>query len=609
VVPVITASHAEARATLRAQMAATCLSDLNKAFEVWLLREPEQSAGFASIVDQAAKREGADQDFQTAALLGFAAVAGVLSASHVGALKASLHRLAGRSSVVNGVPMAFCGDAVGILGVALGTRALADTDVTAEIVEWAGRFLRASYDRGGVEDWRRCLLAVAGQHLGKPLDLEIPPSAVTADVRTALVSRDILDVGDKGRVQEDAVNTLKLAIQEPATNLTHDRAALRLAALEWVIRESQPPGDESIPIARMDGSVEWISPENYAGADPVAGPLRPSATDSAQSAESDRPSVVLGTAGQPGSRPTGGAFASDPKIRKLVEEDPKVLPYVNLASHFQQAQAEGEVKFRQRELTGRWAEWRGVYPWDGERDPDTTDCPWWVAGAEYVHLLAAAWRKRSPGDPAKIETVLPKQIGLAADWVYWRKVYLHDMVFGRNSTVDHIFGGHAKRFSNIAFLFAMRKFAESDLDEWRGRASVLAGAITDLNGGVANQSASQSTPDLLPPAQKNAGNARGAQVPSESRKTKSPVRRNQKYKVIDVALREIAESRPSRQEEVFQALDGRHVVIPPAEPFVTARGWIAGFRRDAAAARAWLSKRWAELNLAPLPRGPKNPKK
>jgi len=86
---------------------------------------------------------------------------------------------------------------------------------------------------------------------------------------------------------------------------------------------------------------------------------------------------------------------------------------------------------------------------------------------------------------------------------------------------------------------------------------------------------------------------------------KKPVRRNQKYKVIDEALRNIAESLPRTQEEVFQSLEGRHVVIPPAEPFMTARGWMAGFRRDAAAARSWLSKRWAELNLPSLPRGPK----
>ena len=99
-----------------------------------------------------------------------------------------------------------------------------------------------------------------------------------------------------------------------------------------------------------------------------------------------------------------------------------------------------------------------------------------------------------------------------------------------------------------------------------------------------------------------------AQGSKESRKTARPVRRNQRYKVIDEALRKIAQSSPRTQEEVFQSLEDRHVVIPPAEPFMTARGWIAGFRRDALGARAWLSKRWGELSLSSLPRGPKNPK-
>ena len=43
--------------------------------------------------------------------------------------------------------------------------------------------------------------------------------------------------------------------------------------------------------------------------------------------------------------------------------------------------------------------------------------------------------------------------------------------------------------------------------------------------------------------------------------------------------------------------------------FMSAYGWKAGFDRALAAARSWLSKRWAELELSPLPRGPKNPKK
>ncbi len=96
-----------------------------------------------------------------------------------------------------------------------------------------------------------------------------------------------------------------------------------------------------------------------------------------------------------------------------------------------------------------------------------------------------------------------------------------------------------------------------------------------------------------------------AHVPKEIGKPKKRVRRNPKYERIDKALQEIAESRPRTQEEILLSLDGRRVATPPAEPFLTARGRMPGFRRDAPAARAWLSKRWAKLNLLSLPRGPK----
>ncbi len=95
----------------------------------------------------------------------------------------------------------------------------------------------------------------------------------------------------------------------------------------------------------------------------------------------------------------------------------------------------------------------------------------------------------------------------------------------------------------------------------------------------------------------------------QGRKGMKSARQNARYKSIDEALRKIAESRPSTQEAIFQSLEDRCVVFALAEPFLSVRGWIAGFRRDTVAARAWLSKRWAALNLTPLPRGPKNSKK
>jgi len=91
-------------------------------------------------------------------------------------------------------------------------------------------------------------------------------------------------------------------------------------------------------------------------------------------------------------------------------------------------------------------------------------------------------------------------------------------------------------------------------------------------------------------------------------KAKKPGKRNRRYRAIDEALKKIAETQPSSQEDVFELLDGR-AKVPPAEPFTAAGGWTAGFRQDPAAARAWLSKRWHQLGLDPLVRGPKKPKK
>jgi hypothetical protein len=72
--------------------------------------------------------------------------------------------------------------------------------------------------------------------------------------------------------------------------------------------------------------------------------------------------------------------------------------------------------------------------------------------------------------------------------------------------------------------------------------------------------------------------------------------------------------RSSRSRSVYRELNKRclksldtwNVPVPPAEPFVTARGWTAGFVRKPGAARAWLSKRWKDLKLRGLPKGPKN---
>jgi len=95
---------------------------LSRVFSAWVLRRPEDQETFRSLVNEAAARIGVAQSFQTVAILGFAAEAGYLREGHREALREGLLRQAGRSAVIDDVPMAFCLDVVGILGIAVGTK-------------------------------------------------------------------------------------------------------------------------------------------------------------------------------------------------------------------------------------------------------------------------------------------------------------------------------------------------------------------------------------------------------------------------------------------------------------------------------------------------------
>jgi hypothetical protein len=224
----------DARTALRRHLADSRRTDLSKAFAAWVLGKSRKDPEFLSIVNEAAAREGAQQDFQTVAVLGFAAESKSLSAGQLETFRNGLHRQAGREPIVDGVPMAFCVDAIGILGVAAGTKALGDVSLTSEVVRWISKFLKSTYEMDRAEDWQRCLFAAADRQLGKPLDLAMPNSVPTADIRIALLARGLVDAAEGIRALEDAIRTLDLAVQEPIQDFDCDRAALRVAALEWV---------------------------------------------------------------------------------------------------------------------------------------------------------------------------------------------------------------------------------------------------------------------------------------------------------------------------------------------------------------------------------------
>lgn len=297
-VPVIASSLIEVCAALRTRISESCRRNLSKTFGAWLLQEPEQRAELALIAAQAAKREGADQDFQTIAILGFAAEVGLLSEAQTIVLRKGLIRLASRSPVVNGVPMAFRADAVGILGVALGTKTIADADVTSTIARWVTTFLRDSHEMNRAQDWQRSLFAFADTELGSPLRLSMPKSRDTADVRIALRARGLIDPSTETHLEEDAVRTLEMGIQDLPEGLDCDRIALRLAAFEYVSRVgTSGPASKAVPQgygapSKKPEHPTEISDEIMEEANGVPGSVGPTKADDKAARAARRQAVV-----------------------------------------------------------------------------------------------------------------------------------------------------------------------------------------------------------------------------------------------------------------------------------------------------------------------------
>lgn len=240
-VPVSEASDlllADARLTLLQTLTRRPQTDPAILFAHWILMRPADEAEAKQIAAVAVQRTGAQLDFQTVAALGFARDSAILGSEASATLLQGLERLAGRQPFVDGNPMPFCSDAVGILGVALGTKALADKDVSTRITTWLSSFLHNIYNLEGTEDWQRHLFCAADKTLGGSNKLTAPSVQKAADALVALSAKNIFAPVDGRQAEEVEQQTLKLILSEAAVELAFERAAIRLAALDYVIRSA-----------------------------------------------------------------------------------------------------------------------------------------------------------------------------------------------------------------------------------------------------------------------------------------------------------------------------------------------------------------------------------
>jgi len=168
------------------------------------------------------------------------------------------------------------------------------------------------------------------------MNLLLPKSAETADVRTALLSKGLIDDKNCDQKGDDAIRSLELAVEELQKELCYDRATLRRAAVEWVVSILPPPQDdvESVAAAWSDDFLERVTPEKYQVVEPMTGRSKYSEgevqAESGASTKEARPSVVLGTAGIPDGRPSEAMLATDPIVRKQIREIPNCYPTLSL---------------------------------------------------------------------------------------------------------------------------------------------------------------------------------------------------------------------------------------------------------------------------------------
>ena len=229
---------ADANAFLRRCVAVRPQSDLALIFGHWMSAGTPASLEIQSIVASATQRGGAQQDYQTVAVLGYASDCGLLIRSPPPVLMQGLVRLAGRQAFVDGNPMAFCSDAVALLGVALGVRYLTMPDVEAKIVDWLKAFLFSICEMEGTEEWQRCLFYAADQVLGGKIGLPPCDSAAAADVWTALTGKGIFHTATDLAGGELERSALQLVLGSGLTPVSFEDASIKLAAIQRVTRSA-----------------------------------------------------------------------------------------------------------------------------------------------------------------------------------------------------------------------------------------------------------------------------------------------------------------------------------------------------------------------------------
>jgi REase_DpnII-MboI len=222
------------RALLREIAPVVGRKDLHEAFAAWLSPGVVPGLAIDGAVEVAVKAVGAERHFSHVAVLGLAAHARPLAEKEREALVAGLNVTVNREPVVAGTPMGFI-DGVALASLILGAKAAGDDGLWAKTCGWVRKCREATAGGVGLGDWQELLLSTISEHTGSNWVQKGGDGSEAAEVRLALRSRGIGasasgSAGDEGEVLAQLRKPLPVGFGV-------SRAAIRLAALDWIRRD------------------------------------------------------------------------------------------------------------------------------------------------------------------------------------------------------------------------------------------------------------------------------------------------------------------------------------------------------------------------------------
>ena len=208
-------------------------STLDALFMEWLIPGMPEQQIVQEAIREAAAATGAQRTYQQVAVLGYGSQCLTLSDAQAFAFQQGLSVISGREPVVDGTPMGFVTDGIGLLGIAMGARSVADGENQDLVRDWIARCMKAS-EATSVLPWQSCVIQAAYNvcHPNSQRGIEGNIDEV-ADVLVMLQTKGLLNVSyDANDTLQSAL--LRQILTEDTNGLSRVRAAVRLCGLNHV---------------------------------------------------------------------------------------------------------------------------------------------------------------------------------------------------------------------------------------------------------------------------------------------------------------------------------------------------------------------------------------